>query len=565
MLDERRDSSFFRGNIISAKYNVPADKTYSNNPYIEALPPLLSDTKAASLMRRMPCYDNEERTKPALDRIVFAQRVGNCMIPLPDTLLLVQKFQRMIMDGYMARNPLSAQWIKQLRRAFPDIDWDGPYEGYIPIIRKTGIGFNCYGASGVGKSTAVESAISLLPQVIEHTSYYEQPFDQKQLVWLKLDCPSDGSLRALCHSFFVVLDAVLGTSYREKISPKTSAEDLVPLMAAKAASSGLGVLIVDEIQKLNRAASGGADRMLKFFVQLTSLGVPVVLMGTYEAATLFSKSFSNARRSSGKQGEMVMSNMLKDDIWDYFIESIWKYQFTNVVTPLTPLLRQALHDESQGIADVCIKLYILAQYQVIGTNDERITPELVSDVARANLHSARPMLDALRRGDLEALSNIPDLYLPPSVLDQSRAKAEHRIMLSGALNTIRNQAHDILENHVDYIEPPEDTIAKLLVRAGYSDAVAVKCASFAIARFSQETNIKLATAEAFRIAAEEEKDQESIATVEKPVGRRPPSKVISISGDLREIVKNKPKSTDNYEALKQAGIIKAADEFLKIG
>ncbi|WP_224984216.1 ATP-binding protein [Geomonas agri] len=565
MSKERIDTSFFRGDVVTATYVEHADKTYACNPYIEALPPPINDEKVASLLRRMPYYDEKERQHTALDRVTFAQRVTNCMVPLPDHILIFKKFQRMITDGYLARNPLSSEWIKQVRRGFPHLDWVGLYSGYNPYIRKNGSGINCTGPSGVGKTTTVESALSLLPQVIVHTSYQGQAFDQKQLVWLKLECPSDGSLKALCQSFFVVSDSVLGKQSDPKIYSGMTAEYLLPLMAMRASSMGLGVLVVDEIQRLNRAASGGADRMLKFFVQLTNnLGVPVVLIGTFEAANLFTKDFASARRSSGKQGEMVMSNMRPDRIWDYFLESIWQYQFTNVVTPLTPALRKAFYAESQGIADICIKLYMLAQIQVIGSQDERITPDLVSDVARANLHSARPMLDALRRGDTEALSHIPDLYLPQSLLDRCRARAEHRIILSGTLDTLKNQSHHDLNTDEDYVDPPEDKIAKLLVQAGYSQLLAVKCAGEAVARFVEEGNIKLATAEAFRIAAEHEADQKIEVTGAKPSGVRPQKKVVSISGDLREIFNKRPKAMEPYEAFKQAGVIKPADEFLEV-
>ncbi|WP_224958694.1 ATP-binding protein [Geomonas subterranea] len=565
MSQDRVDTAFFRGNVVPAEYIVHPDKTYACNPYIEALPPSISDAKAASLLRRMPRYDEKERLASALERVTFAQRVTNCMVPLPEHLLMVRKFQRMILDGYLARNPLSSEWVKQVRSAFPDIDWDGPYPGYFPIVRKTGTGCNCTGTSGVGKTTMVESALSLLPQVIEHTCYHGQAFDQKQLVWLKLECPSDGSLKALCQSFFMVSDAVLGKPTDPKNYSGMTAEYLVPLMARRASTLGLGVLVVDEIQRLNRAASGGADRMLKFFVQLANnLGVPVVLIGTFEAASLFVNDFASARRSSGKQGEMVMSNMQPDQIWDYFLDSIWRYQFTNVPTPLTPALSKAFYAESQGIADICIKLYMLAQIQVIGTPDERITPELVADVARANLHSARPMLDALRRGDKQALSNIPDLYLPQNLLDQCRARAEHRIILTGTLDTIKNQSYHRLNTDAEYVEPPDDKIAKLLVQAGYSQILAVKSAGEAVARFAQESDIKLATSEAFRIAAEQEADQKIDVTARKPAGPRPQAKVVSISGDLREIFKKRPKTMEPYEAFKQAGVIKPADEFLGV-
>lgn len=49
-------------------------------------------------------------------------------------------------------------------------------------------------------------------------------------------------------------------------------------MALVAANHHLGVLVIDEIQRLNLAKSGGAEKMLNFFTQLVnSVGVPVVI------------------------------------------------------------------------------------------------------------------------------------------------------------------------------------------------------------------------------------------------------------------------------------------------
>jgi hypothetical protein len=58
-------------------------------------------------------------------------------------------------------------------------------------------------------------------------------------------------------------------------------------MANVAAVLGLGVLVIDEIQRLNEASSGGAAKMLNFFGQMVNqFSVPVVLVGTFKANTV---------------------------------------------------------------------------------------------------------------------------------------------------------------------------------------------------------------------------------------------------------------------------------------
>src|SRR5690625_5598051 len=56
----------------------------------------------------------------------------------------------------------------------------------------------------------------MYPQVIKHEAYEGQPFNHTQIVWLKIDCPYDGSLSTLCKSFFKAIDDLLGTRYLEK-------------------------------------------------------------------------------------------------------------------------------------------------------------------------------------------------------------------------------------------------------------------------------------------------------------------------------------------------------------
>lgn len=98
---------------------------------------------------------------------------------------------------------------------------------------------------------------------------------------------------------------------------------------------GLGVLVIDEIQRLLDANKGGANKMINAFVQLVNtIGVPVVTVGTFKALSLLGKEFAIARRSSG-QGDMIWSNFLKNEDWDDFIESLWEYQWTSIETPLT--------------------------------------------------------------------------------------------------------------------------------------------------------------------------------------------------------------------------------------
>jgi hypothetical protein len=274
------------GKQLQATYHDSEDPMNRHNCYVEALPKILTSSRATDLMRRDPAFHESERLLPPELRLHAVQRIANYIDPVWVFLDIEQRFSRLIRNGYIARNPLSPEWRKQMLAGFPTIDLGNDIHGYDPIIRSTASGFYIIGTSGIGKSTAVESVLSLYPQVIVHSEYNGRPFDQHQLVWIKLDCPHDGSVKGLCMMFFQSIDNLLGTRYYNKYceNSRRTAVELLPIMALTASVLGLGVLVIDEIQRLSSAKSGGADDMLNFFVLLVNvIGVPVVLVGTYKA------------------------------------------------------------------------------------------------------------------------------------------------------------------------------------------------------------------------------------------------------------------------------------------
>jgi hypothetical protein len=307
------------------------------------------------------------------------------------------------------------------------------------------VGFTLLGISGVGKTTAVEAILSLYPQVILHRHYHGQNFNWVQVVWLKLDCPFDGSTRGLCMNFFQAMDSILGTQYFDRYGRRGRAttDEMMPHMGRVCSIHGLGVLVIDEIQHLSEAKSGGSNKMLNFFVQLVNtVGVPVIQVGTYKALSLLTGEFRQARRGTG-QGDLVWDRMIENDVWQLFVESLWRYQYVRHPTLLTPELSHVLYDVSQGITDFAVKAYLLAQIRAITTGEECVRENLIRSVAADSFRLANPVLSALRRGDMQALLHVEDVH--PIRLDSyvQNALADMRsigLSLQGMLDEI-GRAH----------------------------------------------------------------------------------------------------------------------------
>lgn len=394
---------------VKARYHPEVVPSYQGNPLIEALPPIWTEEETRDLLRYQPPYTPEMREAPTHPRYHLILSAAQFFRPLPIHLELEQRFSRMLRAGYVNRHPLTPGYWPQLTRTIDALQRRRQL-GQIPHLTTTQ-GFSIVGMSGVGKSTSVRRILSLYDQVILHARYGRKRFTHVQVVWLLLQCPRNGALSDLVRQFFQVLDQVLGTDYYRQfvVRSKRRIEEFIPDMANLAARHSLGMLVIDEVQNLLQARGTNAEELLNFLVELdNTIGIPIVLIGTTKALPILMKEFRRARRAAG-QGDLVWDRMEADAIWEQFVRTLWGYQFVRQATPLTPGLRHALYEASQGITDLAVKLYLLAQMHALASGEEVITPDLFGRVAAANLRMVQPFLAALRSNDVERLRHFDDL------------------------------------------------------------------------------------------------------------------------------------------------------------
>lgn len=461
-----------QGRQTIASYLAQELTGYQGNPFIEALPAIMTEDEVMEALARDPPYDDAERYLPSHLRLHAIQNALQCFAPLPVHIDLEQRFSRMIRAGYQMRNPIGRYFWRDLDKNCKNVNLS---TAAVPnTARSTTLGFTIIGFPGVGKSTSVEAVLSLYPQVIYHNAYRDREFTVAQLVWLKLECPHDGSIKGLCLNFFHTVDDLLGTNYAKNYAgARRTTDELLPQMARLAAIHGVGVLVIDEINRLSGNKSGGATKMLSFFVQLTnSIGVPVVLVGTFKAKAVLSGEFHQIRRGTG-QGDLVWDRMEqgewvddpkepaitqspKPGVWQLLLESLWTYQYVKVPCPLTKELSDVLYEETQGITDFASKIYMLAQVRAIVTArspaDEIITTDIIRSVARDSLRQAQPVLTALRRGDDRYLSAVPDIN--PINADAFILEARKKLPKNGKPVANNNPDDDPPTLHAHYGEPP---------------------------------------------------------------------------------------------------------------
>jgi len=170
---------------------------------------------------------------------------------------------------------------------------------------------------------------------------------------------------------------------------------MIPHIATVGALHGLGCLIIDEIQHLKSAPSGGIEGMLNFFVEMeNTMQIPIILIGTPKAVDVLTSEFRSARRASG-QGALYWDRMENDPCWRIFCQRMWALQYTKTEVPLTDEIIAILHDLTQGIPELATILYKTSQETVIG-EQEAVTIEVLRETSQEYFKLVHPFLSKLR-------------------------------------------------------------------------------------------------------------------------------------------------------------------------
>jgi hypothetical protein len=419
--------------LIPAIYKTSDLAESAGNPLIEALPGFKTGREMLAHFGRKPRFDEAERELPAAHRMLCVSRLNAYLELMPAHTSILEQIGLLIHSGYVHRNPVNPEFKKQLVHFYRQ-----SMEGAIRPIETSGPAtapsFSLFGVSGVGKSTVLERALSFYPQALSHEDH-----GFFQLVWLKVDCPMDGSLKQLLWSIIEKIDRILDTKHAREISRTTTIDKLILDVAKIAARHHLGVLVVDEIQHLLAAAGVGPAKMLNFFVTFANeVKIPFVVLGTPKAQSFLDKLFREARRLSD-HGSTFWDRMAFDSEWDFFLSALWEYQWLRTATPLTPELSSAMYHQTQGISALVVRLFQLVQLQAIrGAKSERISVSLIEKVAKEKFTLLRPALEALRSGNQKKIGEFEDLL------------AEGIIQLEAELHPLqRAQAQKVAEKQIN--------------------------------------------------------------------------------------------------------------------
>ena len=413
---------------VNAVYH-PSFGQYQGNPLIEALPPVREFSEVKNALKSTITINPSEKHESGVVRgHLIAQLMNNFFQPIARHIQLEQKLSIMLREGYVGRNLANGSLNSHLQNGYERMMTGDVNAIRFEAAKSTARSMCFIGCSGSGKTTTLNRILATYPQVIFHEKY-----NFTQIVYLKIDCPHDGSLKSLCLHFFRAIDQALGSDYERKYALKRHGiETLLNLMRQIANLHAIGLLIIDEIQHLSTKKSGGAELILNFFVTLVNVAsIPIIMVGTPKASAILEDDLRSARRSAGfgsllwepmRNEAPVYNSEFPDQVitseWYAFTEKLWQYQWVQQQTELTDELRNTWYYYTQGILDLVVKLFCLVQIHAITIGVEKITSELFKKIYEEQFRPVHDILDALRSGNPSRIARYSDLTIPQIQIEQ---------------------------------------------------------------------------------------------------------------------------------------------------
>ena len=308
------------------------------------LNPMLSGKDLYDALLFLPDYDESICNYDASTRLVALSYLYNIYLPSAMSEEIYSKLYLSLLRSLNKKGTINS--LRQLNENFKCIR-QMSYEG----VMGGSDSFTIIGSSGIGKSSAISRAVSLIT---------DKPFVEiegtKICPFVVVQCPFDSSVKGLALEILRKIDAVLETKYYANAIRSHATTDVLIGIISQAALNHIGLLIIDEIQNVANSKNGKT-----FINSLTQLinnsGISICMVGTPESTVFFKKELQLARRSVG----LYYSPLQFDEYFAYFCRIAFSYQYTRKKSEINAGITEWLYEHSGGLVSIVISLIHDAQ------------------------------------------------------------------------------------------------------------------------------------------------------------------------------------------------------------
>jgi len=396
---------------------------------IHILPSMKSGDNLLSSMEVLPEYDESIRSNEAPVRLMALSDLYRIYVPSQMSLEIYSKMYLALLRSLQKKGTrLAVQQKNQNYKAVIQQEYSGIMGG--------SDSFTIIGASGIGKSSAISRAITLITEnrVIE----VENPYT-KIIPCICVQCPFDSSVKGMLLEILRKVDEMIDSKYYENALRARTTTDMLIGNVSQVALNHIGLLVVDEIQNVCNSKNGKS--LVGMLTQLiNNSGISICMVGTPESAVFFEQAVQLARRSLG----------LRYDVMEYgtdfrnFCEIVFSYQYVKQKTEITDGIMEWLYEHTSGNISVVVSLIHDAQEIAILSGKEVLNLEALNEAYQKRLSMLHGFIHIDQRKQTSKLKK----KVSVTVTDvRTSAEEKHRgdFTIAGLVEDAKTENGDIVQ------------------------------------------------------------------------------------------------------------------------
>ena len=313
---------------------------------INTLPRMKSGNELLSALEVLPEYDKTICSATVPIRLMALSDLYRLYIPSQMSLEIYNKLYLALLRSLQKKGTkLAVQQQNRNYKAIIQQEYNGIMGG--------SDSFTIIGTSGIGKSSAISRAITLITEnrVIEAKNPYTHI-----VPCVIVQCPFDSSVKGMLLEILRKVDEVLDSKYYQNALRARATTDMLIGSVSQVSLNHIGLLVVDEIQ--NVANSKNGKSLIGALTQLiNNSGISICMVGTPESTVFFESAMQLARRSVGLQ----YTSMSYNTYFQEFCKTLFQYQYVKQQTEITDGIIEWLYEHSAGVTSVVVALIHDAQ------------------------------------------------------------------------------------------------------------------------------------------------------------------------------------------------------------
>lgn len=406
---------------------------------IHILPTMKSGDDLLSSMEVLPEYDESIRSNEAPVRLMALSDLYRIYVPSQMSLEIYSKIYLALLRSLQKKGTkLAVQQKNQNHKAVIQQEYSGIMGG--------SDSFTIIGASGIGKSSAISRAITLITEnrVIE----VENPYT-KIIPCICVQCPFDSSVKGMLLEILRKVDEMIESKYYENALRARTTTDMLIGSVSQVALNHIGLLVVDEIQNVCNSKNGKS--LVGMLTQLiNNSGISICMVGTPESAVFFEQAVQLARRSLG----------LRYDVMEYgtdfrnFCEIVFSYQYVKQKTEITDGIMEWLYEHTSGNVSVVVSLIHDAQEIAILSGKEVLNLESLNEAYQQRLSMLHGFIHMEQKKQTSKLKKKVSVTVT-DVRTSAEEKHNGEFTIAGLVEDAKAENGDIvqlLKEHMSVVE-----------------------------------------------------------------------------------------------------------------